>query len=287
MERGMWKVGRGMKIQMTPTKQFAVENGIKVLQPEKIRKNEEFINEIRNLKPDIIVVVAYGKILPKEILEIPRLGCMNVHGSLLPKYRGAAPIQWAIINGEEKTGITTMKMDEGMDTGDMYLTKEVTIEKEDTYGTLYEKLKCEGAKLAVETLAKIEEGTIESIKQPDEFTIAPMIFREDCKIDFTKTAKEICNLVRGVNPAPGAWFMLDDQIYKIWKADFIDNNELEIPNDNNTPGTILVSNSKKGLFISTKEGIISVLEIQAPNMKKMEIKEYLRGHQIEENKVIS
>ena len=279
------KVGRGMKVQMTPTKQFAVENGIKVFQPDKIRKNEEFINEIKNLNPDIIVVVAYGKILPKEILEIPRLGCMNVHGSLLPKYRGAAPIQWAIINGEEKTGITTMKMDEGMDTGDMYLVKEVTIEKEDTYGTLYEKLKTEGAKLAVDTLKKISDGSIEAIKQPDEFTIAPMIFKEDCKIDFNKSAEEITNLVRGVNPAPGAWFGIDDQVYKIWKTAPINEDELEIPNK--VPGTILVSDSKKGLFISTKDGVLSVLEIQAPNMKRMEIKEYLRGHTIEENIVIS
>ncbi len=280
------KVGRGMKVQMTPTKEFAVEKGIKVLQPEKIRKNEEFIAEIRNLNPDIIVVVAYGKILPKEILEIPRLGCMNVHGSLLPKYRGAAPIQWAIINGEDKTGITTMKMDEGMDTGDMYLTKEVVIEKDDTYGTLYEKLKLEGAKLAVETLEKINDGTIESTKQPDDFTIAPMIFKEDCKIDFNKSAKEITNLVRGVNPAPGAWFNIEDQIFKVWKTDYVQFDDLEMANEDAVPGTILVSDSKKGLYISTKDGILSILEIQAPNMKKMEIKEYLRGHSIKEKIVV-
>ena len=281
------KVGRGMKIQMTPTKEFAVQHDIKVFQPEKIRKNEEFINEIKSLNPDIIVVVAYGKILPKELLEIPRLGCMNVHGSLLPKYRGAAPIQWAIINGEEKTGITTMKMDEGMDTGDMYLKAEVIIEADDTYGTLYEKLKTCGAKLAVETLEKIAQGTIESTKQSDEFTVAPMIFKEDCKIDFTKSAQEITNLVRGVNPAPGAWFNIDDQVYKVWKSKKEESDDYKNIKGFDEPGTILVSDSKKGLFISTKEGVLSVLEIQAPNLKKMEIKEFLRGHIINEGIIVN
>ena len=271
---------------MTPTKEFAVENKIKVLQPEKIRKNEEFLNEIKALKPDIIVVVAYGKILPKDLLEIPRYGCMNVHGSLLPKYRGAAPIQWSIINGDEVSGITTMKMDEGMDTGDMYLSEEVKIEKSDTYGSLYEKLKIVGARLAVKTLDCIVEGTIKPKKQPEEFTVAPMIFKEDCRIDFMKSAYAINNLVRGVNPVPGAWTMIQDKVYKIWKTEEIDE-ELFKDNDGiKVPGTILVSDSKVGLYISTASGILSVLEIQAPNLKKMNIKDYLRGHTIPKGIII-
>lgn len=271
-------VGRGMRFQKTPTKEFAEENGIKVFQPAKIRDNTEFIQEIKNLKPDLIVVVAYGKILPQELLDIPKYGSMNVHGSLLPKYRGAAPIQWAIINGEEYTGITTMKMDAGMDTGDMLLTTTVKIEDDDTYGTLYEKLKVEGAKLAVETLERLVEGTLKPKKQPEEFTIAPMIFKENCKIDFSKSAKEIVNLVRGVNPAPGAWMELRGVIYKVWSAQAID--EEENLDNEQSYGKIIKADSKNGLLIKTGKGVLSVLEIQAPNMKRMEIKEFLRGHSL-------
>ena len=281
------KVGRGMKEQMTPTKEFAVENDIKVFQPEKLKNNEEFFNEIRSLKPDIIVVVAYGKILPKDLLDIPKYGCMNVHGSLLPKYRGAAPIQWAIINGEEVTGITTMKMDVGMDTGDMYLTEEVPIEKEDTYGTLYEKLKKVGAKLAVKTLDCIVEGTVKPKKQPDDFSVAPMIFKENCKINYMQSAFSIVNLVRGVNPAPGAWTTLDDEVYKIWKAEEVEEDDFEGVDGAQAPGTVLESNSKKGLFIATASGVLSVKEIQAPGAKRMDILDFLRGKKIEVGKIFN
>ena len=280
------KVGRGMKVVPTPTKEFAIQNNIQVFQPAKLRGNTEFFAELSNLKPDIIVVVAYGKILPKEILEIPKYGCMNVHGSLLPKYRGAAPIQWAIINGETVTGITTMKMDEGMDTGDIYLTKEVEIDKDDTYGTLYEKLKHVGARLAGETLEKIIEGTVKPRKQPDDFSVAPMIFKEDCKIDFLKSAYAITNLVRGVDPAPGAWMELNNEVYKVWKTEEVDESQFEGFEGLTVPGTILDSNSKTGLFVSTAEGVLSILEIQAPNQKRMDIKEYLRGHKIEKGIII-
>ncbi len=281
------KVGRGMKEQMTPTKEFAVENDIKCLQPEKLKNNEEFFNEIRAMKPDIIVVVAYGKILPKDLLEIPKYGCMNVHGSLLPKLRGAAPIQWAIINGEEVTGITTMKMDVGMDTGDMYLKEEVPIEKEDTYGTLYEKLKKVGAKLAVKTLDCIVEGTVKPKKQPEEFTLAPMIFKENCKIDYLQSAYSIVNLVRGVNPAPGAWTTLDGEVYKIWKAEEVEEDDFEGVDGAKAPGTVLESNSKRGLFIATASGVLSVKEIQAPGAKRMDILDFLRGKKIEVGKIFN
>lgn len=273
--------GRGMKLVSTPTKAFALEHDIKVYQPEKVKKNEEFINELKNLNPDVMVVVAYGKILPVEILEIPKYGCINVHGSLLPKYRGAAPIQWAIINGEAETGVTTMYMDKGMDTGDMLLKEAIIIEESDTYGSLYEKLKSIGGELIVKTLQGIDDGIIKREKQPDEFSIAPMIFKEDCKIDWSKTAFEIKNLVRGVNPAPGAWTTLDDKVYKIWECE-----EVECDSSSEKPGTVLIANSKEGLVISTGKGAIKVKVIQAPNSKRMNILDYLRGNSIEVGSVM-
>ena len=278
-------VGRGMKTQMTPTKDFAVQNDIKVFQPAKIRKNEEFFDELRALKPDIIVVVAYGKILPEEILNIAKYGCMNVHASLLPKFRGAAPIQWAIINGEKVTGITTMKLDKGMDTGDMYLKEEVAIEPNDTYGTLYEKLKKVGGQLAIKTLDMIAEGTVKPKHQGEQFSLAPMIFKDDCKIDFMKSAFAICNLIRGVNPIPGAWTTLNDTVYKIWNAEEVSDEDFDDIDGIEHPGTVLKSNDREGLFISTASGIISVLEIQAPNSKRMNICDFLRGKPIKEKSV--
>ncbi len=275
-----------MKEQMTPTKEFAVSHNIKVFQPEKLKNNDVFFEELQALKPDIIVVVAYGKILPQRILDLPKYGCMNVHGSLLPKYRGAAPIQWAIIDGEKTTGITTMKMDKGMDTGDMYLKEEVTIEKEDTYGTLYEKLKKVGAKLASKTLDGIVEGTCKPKKQEGEFSLAPMIFKENCKIDYMKSAFAITNLIRGVNPAPGAWTTLDGNVYKIWSAEEVSEDDFEGVNESLAPGTVLESNSKRGLFVATASGILSIKEIQAPNAKRLDIKDFLRGKTIEVRKSI-
>jgi len=273
-------VGRGMKLVPTPTKEFAIEKGIPVYQPEKVRNNEEFINELKMLKPDIMVVVAYGKILPEEILNIPKYGCINVHGSLLPKYRGAAPIQWSIIKGEEETGVTTMYMDKGMDTGDMLLKETIAIEKNDTYGSLYEKLKTLGGNLIVKTLDSIADGTVKRQKQPDTFTVAPMIFKENCKIDWYQSAFAIRNLIRGVNPAPGAWTVLDEKVYKIWAAEELDEDVCELNTEMSNPGTVLVADSKRGLWISTGSGILSVQEIQAPNAKRMNILEYLRGKSI-------
>lgn len=275
--------GRGMKLSPTPTKTYALEKGIKVYQPEKVKKNSEFIEEIKSLNPDVIVVVAYGKILPIEILETPKYGCINVHGSLLPEYRGAAPIQWSIINGDEKTGVTTMYMDVGMDTGDMLLKEVIDIEYNDTYATLYEKLKVLGGELIVKTLKAIENNEVTREKQPEEFSLAPMIFKENCKIDWTKTAHEIRNLVRGVNPAPGAWTEFNGVTYKIWQCEVIENIEELIKEKNIElineviPGKIIISNSKDGLVICAGNGFVSVKEIQAPNAKRMNILDYLRG----------
>ena len=277
------KQGRGMKLKPSPVKEFALEKGLNVMQPEKVRKNEEFINEIKKLNPDVICVVAYGKILPKEILEIPKLGCINVHGSLLPKYRGAAPIQWAVLNGDKETGITTMYMDEGMDTGDMILKEKVEIGEDETTGELWDRLSKVGGELLVKTLKAIENRTAPRIKQGKEFTLAPMLDKKMTKIDWeNKTAREIKNLVRGLNPIMGAYAFLNGKKIKFWKVDVVDNNE---DNSSLKNGTVIEANPKEGLFIKAKEGIIKVLEIQGENAKRMKIDDFLRGNKVEEFEV--
>ena len=295
--------GRGMKMIASPVKEYALEKNLKIYQPLKVRNNPEFIEEIKSLNPDMLCVVAYGKILPKELLEIPKYGSINVHGSLLPKYRGAAPIQWSVLNGDSETGITTMFMDEGMDTGDMILQEKVTIDKEETTGELWDKLSKIGAKLLVETIKKIEEAEakgsksleeikkeIEAKKQPEECTIAPMLKKEMAEIDWKKSANEIHNLIRGLNPIMGAYTYINQNKVKIWKAEIIENTEfeklLEDAEENKENykqaknGEIVLANKKKGLYIKAKDGIISVTEIQGENAKKMDIKSFLNGNKI-------
>ena len=277
------KQGRGMKMSVSPVKKFAEEKGLQILQPEKVRNNEEFISKIKDLKPDVICVVAYGKILPKEILDIPKIGCINVHGSLLPKYRGAAPIQWAVLNGDRETGITTMYMDVGMDTGDMILKEKVTIGDDETTGELWDRLSKIGGELLVKTLKEIENGTAKRIKQGEDFSLAPMLDKSIAKIDWeNKTAREIKNLVRGLNPIMGAYSFLNGKKVKFWKVDVLDDKEIDTENKENLEnGTVLISDAKQGLFIKAKEGIIKVLEIQGENAKKMDIASFLRGNKIE------
>ena len=276
--------GRGMKLVASPVKEYAQEKGLKIYQPTKVRNNTEFIEEIKKLNPDVICVVAYGKILPKEILDIPKYGCINVHGSLLPKYRGAAPIQWAVLNGDKKTGITTMYMDVGMDTGDMILKEEVEIGEDETTGELWDRLSKIGGKLLVETLKQIEQGTAPREKQGDDFTIAPMLNKEMAKIDWeNKTAQEIKNLVRGLNPIMGAYTYLNEKKIKFWKVDVAKSTEIFADGMKTLKnGTVLVSDQRDGLFIKTKEGILKVLEIQGENAKRMSINDYLRGNTINE-----
>ena len=276
--------GRGMKLVASPVKEFAMQKGLKIYQPTKIKNNEEIIEEIKELNPDVICVVAYGKILPKEIISIPRLGCINVHASLLPQYRGAAPIQWAVLNGDKKTGVTTMYMDEGMDTGDMILKQEVDIGEEETTGELWERLASIGAKLLVETLKQIEKGIAPRQKQGDNFSMAPMLNKEMAKINWSiKTAQEIKNLVRGLNPIMGAYTFLNGKKIKFWKVDVATEDEIVVENLSFIRnGTVLVSDVRDGIFIKTKEGILKVLEIQGENARRMTIQEYLRGNSIEE-----
>ncbi len=274
--------GRGMKMNTSPVKDFAISKDIKIYQPEKIKNNIEFINEIKNLNPDIICVVAYGKILPKEILDIPKYGCVNLHGSILPKYRGAAPIQWAILNGDTTTGVTTIYMDEGMDSGDIILKETVEIKEDETTGELWERLSKVGAKLLVETISKIEDGIAPRQKQSQYYSLAPMLNKEMSKIDWnTMTKIEIKNLVRGLNPIMGAYTIYKGKKIKIWKIEISNENY-----DNELPGTILKSNNKTGLTIKTIDGAINVLEIQGENAKKMSIYDFLRGNKLEVNEVL-
>ena len=283
--------GRGMKMVYSPVKEYAIENNLKVYQPEKVKNNTEFINEIKNLNPDVICVVAYGKILPKEILDIPEYGCINVHASILPKYRGAAPIQWAVLNGDEETGVTTMYMDVGMDTGDIIEVEKTKIGKEETTGELWDRLSKMGGKLLVETLEKMEEGTVTRTKQGDDFTMAPMINKEMAKINWEeKTAEEIHNLVRGLNPIMGAYTFLNGKKIKLWKVKvrdeeyllnlFPDLEDYLFKLEDVMPGTVLFVDDKNGLFIKANEGIIEAEEIQGENAKRLPIGDFLRGNKI-------
>lgn len=276
--------GRGMKMIPSPVKEFALEKELKIYQPEKVKNNIEFIDEIKSLNPDVICVVAYGKILPEEILNIPKLGCINVHGSLLPKYRGAAPIQWAILNGDKETGVTTMYMDKGMDTGDMILKEKVTIGEDETTGELWDRLSKIGGKLLVKTLEQIEARTAPREKQGEDYTMAPMLNKDMAKIDWeNKSAIEIKNLVRGLNPIMGAYTFWNGKKIKFWKVDIAKENEIMVDNlETLKNGTVVVSNPKDGLYIKTKEGIIKVLEIQGENAKRMPIGDFLRGNNISE-----
>ena len=269
--------GRGMKLVESPVKEYAKSKNLTIFQPEKVRKNIEFIEQIKKLEPDVICVVAYGKILPSEILEIPKLGCINVHASLLPKYRGAAPIQWAVLNGDKTTGVTTMYMDIGMDTGDMILKQEVEIGENETTGELWDRLAIIGADLLVKTLDQIEKGTAPRIKQSDDFTMAPMLNKEISKIDWQeKTAKQIKNLVRGLNPIMGAYSYLNGKKIKFWKVEVE-----EDTNSNQENGTVIKANDKDGLYIKAKDGVLKIIEIQGENAKRMNANDFLRGNKIE------
>jgi len=283
--------GRGMKMVASPVKEYAIEKNLQVYQPIKVRNNPEFLEEVKKLNPDLICVVAYGKILPQELLDIPKYGCVNVHGSLLPEYRGAAPIQWAVLNGDKKTGVTTMFMNAGMDTGDMILKEEVEIGEDETTGELWDRLKTIGANLLIKTVKEIENGTATRTKQPEEGTMAPMLSKEMAKIDWkNKTANDIKNLVRGLNPIMGAYTFLDGKKIKFWKVQTLTENKLlekfqELEEykyhlNKMQAGTVLFSDDKKGLFIKANDGILQVLEIQGENSKRMAIGDFLRGNPV-------
>lgn len=271
--------GRGKKMVFPVIKEKALEHNITVYQPQKV-KTPEFVEILKEYQPDIMVVVAFGQILSEEILNIPKYGCINVHGSILPQYRGAAPIQWSIINGEEFGGVTTMYMAKGLDSGDMILKAKEKIKPDDTYGSLYDRLSVIGADLLIKTLDLIENGEVKRIPQnDDEATFAPMIKPELEHINWNGKNTDIVNLIKGLNPQPVAYTMLNDEKLKIWFAETIDGDY------NGEPGTI-VDVRKRDFVVMTAEGAVAVKEVQAQGGKRMSADAYMRGHAIEKGTIL-
>lgn len=273
--------GRGQHLAKSPVKIYAEEHDLPVYQPEKI-KTAEFTEKLRKMQPDLIIVVAFGQILSQEILDIPKFGCINVHASLLPRWRGAAPIHWSIIGGDKETGVTTMYMDAGLDTGDMILKAITPITSEMTTAQLHDTLMMQGANLLIETIQSIENGTVSREKQDDSLSCyAKMLNNDNCRIDWTKSAQEIHNLVRGLNSWPIAYTTLNGKKFKIWQTKIID-----VDTTGKTPGQI-IDLTKKGIIVTTGNGAIELLQIQPPNKAKMPASSYINGHRQELSSDIS
>ena len=268
--------GRGKALMPTPVKEEALKHGIPVYQPEKVRE-PGFVEKLRELKPDLIVVAAFGQIIPESVLNMPKFGCINIHASLLPKYRGAAPIQYAVIDGEKESGVTIMKMGKGLDTGDMIARTEVPLAKDETGGSLFEKLSSAGARLLVETLPDIFAGTAVYEKQPEESPTpyAAMITKKMGLIDFSKSAEELERLVRGLNPWPSAHTFLNGKNLKIWKAE-ADMTQAE----KNIPGTV-VRADEEGICVACGTGRLILKEVQLEGKKRMDSASFLRGCKVE------
>ena len=266
--------GRGKKMAFSPVKEVAVKHDIKVFQPEKLNEDRVAIEYLKELKPDFIIVVAFGQILTKEVLDIPRIGCINLHASLLPMYRGAAPLNWVVVNGEKVSGNTTMLMDVGLDTGDMLLKDEVEITENMTAGELHDKLMVSGAELLIKTIDGMSKGEITPIKQEGETCYAKMLSKDTGKIDWNKSAKDIHNLIRGLNPWPIAHTTYKDENMKIYESTVLSENSSK------EPGTI-ISVNKNGMKVNTTDGIILIKKIQFPNGKPLTIEQYINGKEIE------
>lgn len=271
--------GRGKKLAFSDVKEVAVENDIPVYQPVKLKDEREMIEELKAMNPDFIIVVAFGQILTKEVLDIPKYGCINLHGSLLPMYRGAAPINWAIIKGEKVSGNTTMLMDVGLDTGDMLLKDEVEIPEDMTAGELYDILKLRGADLLKETIEGMVRGTITPEKQSDETFYAKMLNKDIAVIDWNNTAKDVHNLIRGLNPWPMAYTSYKDEKMKVFESKVLNKNH------NKEVGTILKV-SKEGMEVACKDSALLITKVQFPNKKPLTIEQYINGHTIEENIIL-
>ena len=270
--------GRGKELLMTPVKAEALKHDIPVFQPERVRKNEEFLEELKKLAPDVILVVAFGQILPVSILTLPKYGCVNVHASLLPMYRGAAPLQWVIINGEKVSGVTTMQMDKGLDTGDMLLKEEVAIEPKETYETYHDKLSVVGAQLLIKTLDGLEAGTITPVKQEGDTCYASMIDKSLGNLDFTRPAVELERLMRGLDPAPAAYSFLDGKLLKLFGADVVDSDK-----EYSAQECGIITNITKNTFdITTGAGVLRVNEVQLEGKKRMDAASFLRGCRLTE-----
>ncbi|NLK93794.1 MAG: methionyl-tRNA formyltransferase [Clostridiales bacterium] len=272
--------GRGKKVAFSPVKEVAIENSIQVFQPVKLKDDKEMIKKIKESEPDFIVVVAFGQILTKEVLDIPRYGCINLHGSILPMYRGAAPINWAIIKGEKVSGNTTMLMDEGLDTGDILLKDEVNIDEDMTAGELYDILKDRGSKLLLDTLDKFSKNEIKRTKQGSETFYAKMLDKNIALINWNNPVDEIFNLIRGLNPWPIAYTNYNGEKMKIYKSKVLERDS------ENTPGKI-IEVSKEGIKVACLKGTLLIEEIQFPNGRPLRVGEYINGHEIKINEVLS
>lgn len=271
--------GRGKKVRYTPVKEKALELGLEVYQPEDIN-SEDSIEKLKSMDPDFIIVVAYGQIVSQEILDLPRGGCLNIHASLLPKYRGAAPLNWAIIDGEEDTGVTIMKMDKGLDTGDMYYKKSIKIEDEDNVGSIHDKLAILGAEAIVESIEDIAAGKIKAKKQDEsQSSYAEKVFRETGEIDWTRSGREIFNLVRGVTPWPGARTSYKDESVKIHRISY---------DEKDSKGEFgeILEVSNRGILVKAKDGHVLIEEIQFPNKRKMSVEDYIAGNEINKGEIL-
>jgi methionyl-tRNA formyltransferase len=267
--------GRNLKLQASPVKELAVSHGLPVLQPERAR-NEEFIQQLRTVEPDLVAVAAYGQILPKSLLELPRFGCLNVHTSLLPKYRGAAPIQWAILNDEVETGVTIMKMDAGLDTGDILTRERTPISAEDNSESLHDRLADMGARLLVQTIPEYVTGKILPQPQPAEgATVAPKIKKEDGRLDWKQAARPLWNRVRAFTPWPGAFSYIRDgprlTLLKIWQA--------EVTAGSGTPGEVL-QGGNAGIVVGCGHDALRIIELQREGGRRLKASEFLAGHQV-------
>ncbi|MDF2474007.1 MAG: methionyl-tRNA formyltransferase [Anaerocolumna sp.] len=271
--------GRGNQIQFPPVKELALKHKIPVFQPVKVRE-ENFLETVRQLNPDVIVVAAFGQLLPKALLDMPKYGCINVHASLLPKYRGAAPIQWAIIDGEEKTGITIMHMDVGLDTGDMIMKQEVIIEPKETGGSLHDKLAVCGGELLLRALDEIENGTAPREKQnEEESNYAKMLDKTMGNIDFNQSAVAIERFIRGLNPWPSAYTHLNEKTLKIWDADVVWETTVGVPGE-------ILSVTKDSIMVKTGDGNLAIKELQLEGKKRMTTAVFLLGYSIETGTVL-
>ncbi len=273
--------GRGKKLQYTPVKEKALEYDLPVAQPEKVRE-ESFMAELESLAPDVIVVVAFGQILPERILNIPKYGCINVHASLLPAYRGAAPIQWAVIDGLEESGVTTMYMEKGLDTGDIIMQSRLALAVDETGGSLFERLAKEGAVLLLKTLKELETGTATKTKQDDsKSSYAKMLTKDMGNLDFTQDAVVLERLIRGLNPWPSAFTRLGDKTLKVYEAQVLSQEEANALNaDVLEPGKI-VAVDKKSFTVRCGKGALQIMNLQLEGKKRMDTAAFLLGYKIE------
>lgn len=277
--------GRGGKMQYSPVKETALQADIPVYQPDKV-KDEAFIHVMRDISPDVIVVVAFGQILSEELLHIPYYGCINVHASLLPKLRGPAPIQWSVINGDVESGVTIQQMDKGIDTGDILAVKKYTLDEKETGGSLFERLSQLGGALLLEVLKDAEAGTLHPVPQKhEEHTYAGMLSKATGAMDFSKSAAELERLVRGLNPWPSAFCYINGKMLKIWEADVIEERNLSEPERQTAPGTVICA-EKEAFIVRASQGALRITSLQLEGKKRMSADDFLRGYSIDTGTVL-